>query len=152
MEVSLINLFAGATERVFQLAVGCEVVPDPPKVFATLPPDESAVNAVITLRGGACGVVMLRFPTEVILPLGKAFARTEVTLDDAYDAIGELANMVTGSAKRELSQTIVDISAPRVAVGDKELGDILELSPWLYVPLKTSLGRFYLSLSISEQN
>lgn len=152
MDVRLINPFVTATERVFEMMAGCCVTPEPPQVIASLPARTGVVNAVITMSGGASGAVLLRFPSGVVLPVGMAFARGELSLNDAYDAIGELANMVTGSAKRALSQRLVEISIPRIVIGDVDLGEIALLHPWLRVPFSCSMGTFSLFVSIQNQH
>ena len=152
MDVRLINPFARATKHVFKLIVGCSLTADRPQAFATLPPGDTTANAIITLRGGASGVVMLRFPSPVVLSVGMAFAGTDVTRDDAYDALGELANMVVGNAKQELAGQLVEVSIPKIAVGDRELGEVAKLSPWLCIPFTATLGQFFLSISISSRD
>lgn len=148
MDVRLINPFVTATERVFKMMVGCCVTPKPPQVMLALPPRLGAANAVISLSGGVSGAVMLRFPSGAVLPVGMACVQSNVSLLDAYDAIGELANMVTGNAKRALSEQLVEISVPRIVVGDANLGEIAQLRPWLRVPFRCSIGSFSLFVSI----
>lgn len=150
MDVRVINPFVTATERVFEMMVGCRVSAEAPQAMASIPARKGVVNAVITLSGGASGAVLLRFPSGVVLPVGMAFLGGELSLGDAYDAIGELANMVTGSAKRDLSQRLVQISVPRIVVGDVDLGKTARLHPWLRVPFTGSVGTF--SLYVSIQN
>lgn len=150
MDVQVINPFLGATRRVFELMVGCNVDADTPHAYASLPDGEQMVNAVILIQGGVSGAAMLRFPSKVVLPVGAAMSGGSVTLEDAHDAIGELANMVTGSAKIELARQMVRISTPTIAVGDKALGDVADLEPWLYVPFSASFGSFFLAASIHK--
>ena len=150
MDVRLINPFIKSTERVFRLMVGCPVVPQTPQVFSSLPAGAEMCNAVINMEGGARGAVVLRFPSNIVLPVGMAFAGGSISFHDAYDALGELANMIVGSAKRDLSQRLVSITVPQIVIGDNDLGEVSLLSPWLYVPFTTSVGSFYLSVSITK--
>ncbi len=148
MDVCLINPFLRATERVFELMVGVPVCSESPRVFACVPGGERFVNAVILMDNGETGGALLRFPPNVVFPIATSIAGPRLSLQDAYDAIGELANMVVGNAKRDLSQKLIHISVPRITVGERDLGDVAALTPWLDVPLTTPLGRFFLSISI----
>ncbi len=111
---------------------------------------EQMVNAVILMQGGVTGTTMLRFPSNVVLLVATAMSGSGITLDDAHDAIGELANMVTGSAKTKLTRHLVRISTPTIVVGDNGLGDVAGLGPWLYFPFTASFGKFFLAASIHK--
>lgn len=152
MDVRLINPFIRATEEVFRLMIGCEAVPQPPKVLPSLPHGPRMINAIIGMEGGVQGAVVVRLPMSVALRIGAAFTGTAVTVDGAQDAVGELANMITGNAKRELGRHLVRITVPRIAIGDEEIGDVAEISPWLFVPFQASLGNFVLAVSFTMRD
>lgn len=150
MDVSLINPFVRATERVFMLMVGTPVRPESPRVFARVPGGENIVNAVILLDDGNTGAALLRFPPSVVFPIAKPIVGSRLSLQAAHDAMGELANMVVGNAKRDLSQKLIRISVPVISVGDVELKIITAMTPWIDVPLCTSLGTFFLTISVKD--
>ena len=60
--------------------------------------------------------------------------QNSTTLDDGFDVIGELANMITGGAKRELSEQLVEVSIPCVYLGPTRLDGVSGGFPWLIVP------------------
>jgi CheY-specific phosphatase CheX len=150
MDVRLINPFVGATQMMFNIMLGQSIVPGRPTASRLLPAHPHAVNAIITMEGGATGVLILRFPSGIVLPVATALAGPGLSLEAAYDAIGEITTMVTGNAKRDLTRHLVATSVPTIAVGDEALGEIANRTPWLYVPFTGSAGTFYLAVSVSR--
>ena len=64
------------------------------------------------------------------------------------DAIGELANMVAGSAKRDLCGIRCGISLPTVVIGREHIFPHSRKAPRLVVPCKTVLGDFFLEVAL----
>ena len=75
-----------------------------------------------------------------------------VTIDDVVkDAVGELANIVAGAAKRDLSQYKISISLPTVIVGDgHEVQGGREVVP-LAVPFESPFGAFSLLVGFKSE-
>ena len=149
MDVRLINPFIAATEHVFSMMAGCDVTSQPPRVLETLEYDTSMVYAVILMEGGAEGAAVLRIPTSMALKVATAMAGQSIKVADAYDALGELVNMVTGNAKRDLSSRMVHISIPQIITGTDDLEPLKRLKPWLSVPFVAALGTFDLAISVT---
>ncbi len=147
MDVRLINPFIESTLEVFETMVGLSIQPGERTARAHPPELVGAVSAMISMRGGAQGVLVLRFPRHVVKPIVRRLDAGAKTMDDILDAVGELANMVCGSAKHKISDQLVDISVPRVSVGDDQAAAIASLTPWLIVPFEGDFGSFDLSVS-----
>ncbi len=147
MDVELINPFITATKKVFVVMAGWKLSILPPQAVRHLPSAPNHVNAVIRMFGGVTGAVVLRFPRDVVLPVAQGFDKTAGTLQEGLDAIGELANMTAGDAKRRISKTLVTISVPEIVEGDAVLTELAELAPWLLVPFRGPFGAFTLATS-----
>jgi chemotaxis protein CheX len=66
---------------------------------------------------------------------------------DFADAIGELANMVAGSAKSDLG-VIANISLPSVIIGHGHTIARLSGVPCVVIPCRTAVGEFAVEVNI----
>jgi CheY-specific phosphatase CheX len=151
MDVGLVNPFIIATKNIFTVMAGIDAAVVGTRAVCVLAHDPALVNAVVELRGdraAVCGAVVLRFPPGAMFTIATAFTQTSVTLEDAHDAIGELANMVAGNANRDLKSRQVSVSVPEILAGDLSAGRLSRLSPWLMVCFTSSAGMFYLCASV----
>jgi chemotaxis protein CheX len=152
VKVEHINPFVKATMETFQSMVKTEAKPGKPmlKKDAKLHAD---VSGIIGLSGGAKGSVALSFPRITALKVVSEFGGMKVvTMDDTVvDAIGELANIIAGAAKRDLTQYKINISLPTVVMGDgHELGGPKDIVP-MVVPFECGLGSFNLIVSFKSE-
>jgi chemotaxis protein CheX len=152
VKVEHINPFIRATIETFKTMLHTDVVPG--KVLLVkdkhFPCD---ISGIIGLSGGAKGMVSLGFSRLTALKAISAFVGERVvTLDrSAADAIGELANIVAGSAKKDLSQYNINISLPSVVMGDNHelqgTKDVIQMT----VPFESALGQFTLLVSFKSE-
>jgi chemotaxis protein CheX len=153
VRVEHINPFVVATMETFASMLSTDIKPE--KV--TLKKDSKLladVSGIIGLSGGAKGSVILSFPRITALKVVSAFAGMKVVaLDDVVtDAIGELANIVAGAAKRDLAQYKISISLPTVVMGSgHEVGGPKDIIPML-VPFITPFGEFSLIVSFKSES
>lgn len=113
----------------------------------------SDVSGIIGLSGGARGSVILCFPRITALKVVSSFIGSKVLAlgDIASDAVGELANIIAGSAKRDLAQYKVSISLPTVALGENhELAGPKDIIP-MAVPFQCALGTFTLVVRFKSE-
>lgn len=77
------------------------------------------ISGIIGLSGGARGAIALSFPKDCALDIVSKFIGEPVTEinDDVTDAIGELANIIAGYAKKDLTDFKIQISLPSVITG-----------------------------------
>lgn len=147
MDVRLINPFIETTQQVFDLMLGLTATPGE-KTAAAKPPElNGALSAMISMSGGATGALVLRFPRDVVNSIVRQLDPDVRTIDDILDAVGELANMICGAAKRKLTGELVDISVPKMSVGVEQARALAALTPWLTIPFETPLGSFDLAVS-----
>ena len=112
--------------------------------------DISGVISLSGLSGHLRGSVALGFPRITALKVASAFTgRRLLALDDAVSgAIGELAQLVAGSAKLGLGGYDILVSPPTVVMGDDHVPvrrrDFVQVT----VPFESSLGPFDLAVRI----
>ena len=141
-----VNPFIKATIDTFSTIVNMKVTPG--KVRLKEHGGSSYdVSGIIGLSGGAKGTVALSFPRMVALPIVRAFTGEKtVTNTQMVDAIGEVANIVAGAAKRDLAQYKIKISLPTVVMGDKHEVAGPTDAVNLIVPFECPAGKFDLSV------
>lgn len=111
------------------------------------------VSSIIGFSGDVVGTVVVSFQLEAAKKLVAAFAQMELAVDtpDFADALGELANMIAGNAKKDLNCT-ANISTPSVIVGTGHHVARLTDVPTLIVPCRTPVGDFAVEVSIKQIN
>jgi chemotaxis protein CheX len=121
IDVKLLNPFLAATIDCLSQMAG--VTPQRKRVFVKSDPlMHGQVTGVIGLSKGMTGSCALSFPMVLAqrlvgLLLGEPSA--QVTPEMVSDGVGEIANMVAGSAKRQFISSGInfDISTPTVVMG-----------------------------------
>jgi len=110
------------------------------------------ISGIIGISGNAKGMISLSFPRDTAIKVTNKFVGMDNTdiSDDTIDAIGELANIIAGYAKKELTSLNISISLPSVVMGDnhrvKEPKDVFSF----VVPFSTELGKFDLAVSLKS--
>lgn len=149
MDVRYINPFITAIKNVFSTMVHTQVTIAKPLLR---PRDicSADVSGVIGLSGDVTGAVVLSFPEDVACAVASKFAGLELSIDhpDFVDAIGELANMVAGNAKKDFNGINVSISLPSVICGAGHVVSQSGATPQLIIPCKTDIGSFYVEVAL----
>jgi len=149
MDVRFVNPFVSAVRNVFHTMLGVEVKIDKPYIKS----DNEAladVSGIIGFSGDATGCLVLSFPRKVAERTASKFAGTEITEahPDFPDALGELANMIAGNAKKDFEGVHISISLPSVVVGENHRISKSNAFPRLVIPCETPLGRFFLEVAM----
>ncbi|MEQ8785150.1 MAG: chemotaxis protein CheX [Pirellulaceae bacterium] len=78
------------------------------------------VSGIIGLTGLTNGLVAVSLSRSLALRTASSLLMEEILEinDDVSDAVGELANMIVGSAKSKLETSQIAITVPTVIVGD----------------------------------
>jgi len=149
MDVRYINPFMRSIRNVFQTMLKMDVALQKPHVKT----DGRAcadVSGVIGFSGDATGCVVLSFPQDVACKIASQFAGMTITLEspDLIDAIGELANMVAGNAKKDFEGVRISISLPSVIIGEDHIVGQSRMVPRLVIPCGSPLGDFYVEVAM----
>ncbi|MDB5047329.1 MAG: hypothetical protein JWO30_400 [Fibrobacteres bacterium] len=151
IKVEHINPFVTSTIETFRKMVGLEAKPGK-LIIKQGNADDYDISGIIGISGGAKGMVSLSFPKETAIKVTNKFigASSADVTDDTIDAIGELANIVAGYAKKGLGEFNITISLPSVITGSnhriKEPKDVFSF----IVPFETELGGFHLAVSLKS--
>ena len=145
MDVKLINPFINATINVLETMAFVTVEAGKPYVKT----DNVAVgdvSGVLGLTGIANGTIAVTFEEKCILTVvSNMFGETMTELNhEIADAVGELTNMISGQARRELEQIgkVFKAAIPSVVTGRNH--SIIHYSdgPKIAIPFITEGGEF----------
>lgn len=146
VKVEHINPFISATIESFKTMVATDLTPGRVRLKDTKDLTHD-ISGIIGLSGGAKGAISLSFPTPVALELVTRFIGEDVTElnEDVTDAIGELANIIAGYAKKDLAEFHISISLPSVVTGRghqiSDVKDVLSMIiPFTYEGKSFDLG------------
>jgi len=148
MNVAYINPFISATVACFKNMVFTEAKQGAPTVKRE-PFPRYDISGIIGLSGGAQGAISLCFPLPSALAAVSAMIGTPITEAgvDLADAIGEIANIIAGFAKRDLAGLNLSISLPNVIINSHVLSGLSGV-PTIIVPFTSPLGPFAMEVSL----
>lgn len=154
MNVEFINPFLSSMLNVMTTMAQMEVTPEKPR----LKKNEIAMGDVSGLIGmvspQAKGSLSITFEGSLAIATMKNMvgeAPDEIN-DEITDLVGEITNMVTGGAKRMLSEKGIefDMATPVVVAGEKHTINHKAKGPIVIIPLKSEHGRAYIEFSFDE--
>ena len=154
MNVEFINPFLSSMLNVMSTMAQMELIPEKPR----LKKNEVALGDVSGLIGmvspQASGSLSITFEGGLALATMKKMvgeAPDEVN-EEIIDLVGEITNMVTGGAKRMLSEKGIefDMATPMVVSGANHSIHHKAKGPIVIIPLKNELGRAYIEFSFDE--
>ena len=154
MDVTYINPFIEGVQELFSTMLGSEAV----RGDLSLANDMSRprdITALIGLSGTVRSTVSLTFPAATALAVASQLMGMEIkAVDDTVsDAVGELVNMIAGSAKAKLHTgegEPVQLSLPTVVRGSSYVMDSPKGSTCLDVSFSSTLGPFSLRVSLQQ--
>lgn len=151
MRADYINPFITAVQLVFETMLDSPVSVAKPRLKDDGQPTYD-VTGIIALAGGVVGSAAMSFPMETALKAVEAFTGMAVGADDDMfaDAIGELVNMVTGNAKKDMQDMAVTISVPTVIIGTNHHLANHQLGPWVVLECSSDLGPFNIEVCVVE--
>jgi chemotaxis protein CheX len=148
IDTKLIVPFVNSTRKVFSTMVKVDVKVDYPYLKES-PAATYDVSGIIGFSGDIIGSVVLSFQTQSAIKLVEAFTGMlfEANSTDFADAIGELANMIAGAAKKDLGMAS-SITVPTVVIGTGHTIARLTGVPCIVIPCQTSTGNFAVEVNI----
>ena len=152
VKVEHINPFVNATMETFKSMVHTEVAPGKIMLLSGSKLNYD-ISGIIGLSGGAKGTVAISFPRITALKVVSEFiGEKQLALDETVkDAVGELANIIAGAAKKDLTQFKISISLPTVIIGENhKVQGGKEVMP-LLVPFDSPIGSFHLVVGFSSE-
>ncbi|MCD6507807.1 chemotaxis protein CheX [Candidatus Poribacteria bacterium] len=155
MKEKLIRSIIEGTKQVFRMMLSVDPIPGEPKESRETGMKVSGITGIIGFAGerGSC-ILYIRCPDDVAEILASKMLGAEFNGmgEEIRDALGEIANMISGSVNSFLSDMGLEfnLSIPTIISGrdyeiDMGSGDLCSL----WVPFKFNGGEFDVILAIS---
>jgi chemotaxis protein CheX len=146
MNVSYINPFLFATKSVFETMIKIPLTLGKPRLKDRAEPNY-AVSASIGISGSVTGTAVISFPQDVAIAVASGLAGSphEALNQDCVDALGEVANMIAGSAKGNLPGGPNSLSLPNVVLGQHRVAFPTGV-PIIVIPCSTPAGEFVIEI------
>jgi chemotaxis protein CheX len=150
VDVKLIVPFVNSVRSVFQTMVKIATTVNPPRLKAD-PCPLYDVSGIIGFSGDVIGSVVVSLQMSAAQALVSAFAGMpiEPNSPDFTDAIGELANMIAGGAKKDLGNA-ASITVPSIIIGNGHKIARLSDVPCIVIPCTTAAGDFAVEVNIKQ--
>jgi chemotaxis protein CheX len=151
MNVEYINPFVTSTISVFSSMLSCRLERQELRWKSVSQP-EHEISGVIGLSGRATGMVVLSLSRHVALNAAEAMLgeRHDSVDADVADAIGELTNIIAGSAKARLESLEMSISLPTVITGKNHVVNFPSDATPICIPFDSPWGPLCLDVSLVE--
>lgn len=153
MDAKLINPFINATTNVLETMAFAKCSAGKPY----LKKDDVAtgdITGIIGITGAANGTIAVTFDEGSILKIvSNMFGETMEQLDhEVADAVGELVNMISGQARRELEETGRKFNAAIPSVVRGKGHSIIHYTdgPKIAIPFQTEGGSFTIEVCIER--
>lgn len=152
MDVNYINPFVTAAISVFSKMLGCPLSRRELRLKSLHQP-EYDVSGVIGLSGKAAGTVVLSLSREIALnAAGALLGQRPQTIDaDVSDAVGELTNIIAGTAKARLAELEMSVSLPTVITGRHHIVNFPSGAPPICIDFTSPWGPLSLEVSLVER-
>lgn len=141
MNVALINPFISATLEVFRTMVACELSRGQLALKQHSAPLYE-VSGLIGLTGRFQGMVVVSLGRNTAIKAAEAMLgeSLEVVNSQVIDAVGELANMIAGSAKSKLAEHELSVGLPSVICGKNHSIGFPSNSTPIQLPFASPMG------------
>ncbi len=151
MKAEHINPFLKSTIDTFKTMVGIAVTPG--KLYLRKEPNNADISGVIGLSGDIRGAVVMAYPLATALKLCSKFVGEEIKELNASvaDCIGEIANIITGFAKKDLQALHLSISLPSIVRGQGHVVDMPKEAPVMCIPFDSEVGSFVMEVSMVDK-
>lgn len=112
------------------------------------------VSGVIGITGEHNGTISVTFSKKCALAIVKNMLGDDVqdVLNDVKDAVGEITNMISGQARRGLSEMgyVFQAATPSVVMGNNHTISHVTGGPIMAVPFTTEHGDFTVEVSFDS--
>ncbi len=112
------------------------------------------VTGVVGMTGEATGTIAVTFDEGSILKIVSNLFGEEINdlNSDVTDAVGELTNMISGQARRELEEAgrLFNGAIPSVISGKNHRISHITRGPIIAIPFQTEAGRFTLEVCLES--
>ena len=151
MDAKMINPFINATLNVLETMAFTKSEAGKPYLKKE-DVAQGDVSGVIGFTGETNGTVAVTFDEGCILKIVTNMFGEEMTElnDEITDAVGELTNMISGQARKELEEIgkIFHGAIPTVVTGKNHKLESMTKGPKIAIPFKTEAGNFTIEVCL----
>jgi chemotaxis protein CheX len=151
MQVELVNPFLIATTDVFRTMLQCEISRGQLALKQNHTP-EYEVSGLIGLTGKCQGMVVVSLGRETAIKAAAIMLgeRPDGLNAQVVDTVGELANMIAGAAKSQLSQYQLSIGLPSVICGKNHSIGFPSNSTPILLPFDSPIGPICIEVGLAN--
>lgn len=151
MKVEWINPFLSATVDTFSRMAKLKVTAGKPYLF-TDQQNNKDISGVIGLSGTLKGAVVIGMPESVALAMVHRLigAKYDKLTPEVSDGVGELANIIAGYAKKDISGEELQIALPTVVFGPRHTVSMPSDVPVVVIPFESELGPFVIEVGMKK--
>lgn len=152
MKVEYVNPFLKSAQETFSMMLQMEITAGKP-VLKKEPFASYDISGIIGMSGDAMGAISLSFPKTTALKAVSRFLGTEIKIvgPEVSDAVGELTNIIAGSAKKDLQNMEVSISLPNVVIGKSHRLANAKDAQNIVIPFSSEIGEFAVEVSLKTK-
>jgi chemotaxis protein CheX len=152
MKVEYINPFLRATLETFVNMMNSPAKAGKMELRSSIEV-EGSVCGFIELGGGVAGFVAISFPRVTAVRVSSKMVGEVVEMGpDVLDAVGEIANIVAGAAKKDLEAFKIQITLPKVISGVQKAIVPPSGIPLVAVPFDCAEGKFEVHICFKERS
>ncbi len=111
-----IRTFVYGTTRYFEVAAQQPATVGSPYLVTQGPPETAEYTGIINVTGRRTGIVYFTAPRGMLIVMLMKMNESDVSHDNLCDLVGEVANTISGNARRDFGKEFM-ISAPEVVAG-----------------------------------
>jgi chemotaxis protein CheX len=154
ISVEFINPFLSSILNVLSTMAALKAEPGKPEIKKTNIAKGDVTGLIGMASEHAKGTLAITFTEPVILDIAKRMLHEEFHSVDSTvtDLVGEITNMVTGGAKRILSEQgyKFDMAIPSVVAGKGHTIRHKSKAPIIMVPFSTESGSFFVEVCFED--
>lgn len=153
MNVDIINAFLRATQNVIKTMAFTECIGGKPYLKKNSVA-EGDISGVIGITGASEGSLSITFSEPCICHIVSNMFGESITAinDEVKDAVGEITNMISGDARRELAEKgyVLQGAIPTVISGKSHSIKHMGKGPAIAIPFSTQAGNFIVEVCLNK--
>jgi len=153
-ENEIVKHICSATEGVFSTMLGTELTAGAPQMEGAVPGPTEGVVSLIGLAGPWVGTGSVSCSGEVACKISGQFLMAEFTSvdEEVLDAVAELTNMIIGSFKTAIEESLgpIGLSIPTVVYGRNFTTRTLNSKNWILIPFECPHGNFDIHICLAQ--
>jgi len=144
MKAEQVNPFLKSAVETFKTMVNLAVKPGTP--YLRKEASQPEISGVVNISGDIRGTFAMTYPSATAIKVCSKFLGEEIKELNASvaDCIGELTNIVTGFAKKNLKSLLFSISLPKVVHNQTIIPTDV---PVICIPFESDMGTFIIEAS-----